>query len=249
MAVVCCPVCGENVNNRPEIKCSVCETPHHAECWGYNGGCARYGCKKSLVIREQSPVAPNLTAFSKLEYYVKKRIIVKIKRGLAGLWKILTYPIQFPENIIGKFFVSTFYSPKAQADYVKKHNYDPNSFWIENFGVSVVLLMIGIVIEICGHLIFNFSESASIFPLIFIYFFLQLCSKAYSENYPHEYNKYAPVWFAFEYLLEYLHKKIKSFVLEIPIFVNNFINGILEQGEICAIEEHQEQINQHKNGV
>lgn len=38
-----CPVCGTPVV-RPVASCSACHTPHHEECWSYNGGCAIFGC-------------------------------------------------------------------------------------------------------------------------------------------------------------------------------------------------------------
>ena len=38
-----CLVCGtEVVDDR--VHCQKCKTPHHKECWGYFGGCSRYGC-------------------------------------------------------------------------------------------------------------------------------------------------------------------------------------------------------------
>lgn len=38
-----CPVCGTFIHERPFI-CPHCDTPHHQDCWDYNGGCATYGC-------------------------------------------------------------------------------------------------------------------------------------------------------------------------------------------------------------
>lgn len=38
-----CPVCGQTLA-RPIASCSQCHTPHHADCWSYNEGCAIYGC-------------------------------------------------------------------------------------------------------------------------------------------------------------------------------------------------------------
>lgn len=38
-----CPVCGTGISERPFL-CPHCDTPHHADCWDYNGGCATYGC-------------------------------------------------------------------------------------------------------------------------------------------------------------------------------------------------------------
>jgi hypothetical protein len=48
-----CPVCAcsifEGAEDDPVVWCKRCNTPHHADCWQYNGGCALYGC------REQAP--------------------------------------------------------------------------------------------------------------------------------------------------------------------------------------------------
>lgn len=37
-----CQVCGEEMNEA--VICRSCLTPHHGDCWAYNGGCAIYGC-------------------------------------------------------------------------------------------------------------------------------------------------------------------------------------------------------------
>jgi|PlaIllAssembly_1097288.scaffolds.fasta_scaffold50802_2 hypothetical protein len=39
-----CPVCSEEEAGKLTQVCSLCRTPHHVECWSYNGGCAVYGC-------------------------------------------------------------------------------------------------------------------------------------------------------------------------------------------------------------
>jgi hypothetical protein len=39
---ICCgPI--EDANRR--VLCAVCQTPHHDDCWEFNGGCSVYGCK------------------------------------------------------------------------------------------------------------------------------------------------------------------------------------------------------------
>ncbi len=38
-----CPVCGEDVV-ADEIRCADCQTPHHADCFRYNGACGMYAC-------------------------------------------------------------------------------------------------------------------------------------------------------------------------------------------------------------
>lgn len=37
-----CPVCRMKV--LAARVCSTCATPHHVDCWGYNGGCGTYAC-------------------------------------------------------------------------------------------------------------------------------------------------------------------------------------------------------------
>jgi hypothetical protein len=38
-----CQVCGEYIV-REAVVCAACKTPHHADCWQYNGSCSTYGC-------------------------------------------------------------------------------------------------------------------------------------------------------------------------------------------------------------
>jgi hypothetical protein len=38
-----CAVCGDRIQIEPE-RCPRCDTPHHPECWRYQGGCAAFGC-------------------------------------------------------------------------------------------------------------------------------------------------------------------------------------------------------------
>ena len=38
-----CVVCRTELPADP-VHCPRCETPHHADCWEYTGGCAIYGC-------------------------------------------------------------------------------------------------------------------------------------------------------------------------------------------------------------
>ncbi len=45
-----CPVCGEAIGPAPEI-CPDCKTPHHWDCWEYNGGCAIYSCPRKVKKR------------------------------------------------------------------------------------------------------------------------------------------------------------------------------------------------------
>jgi hypothetical protein len=39
-----CLVCGDVLSDRTIVCCPRCETPHHEECWKYNGECAVYAC-------------------------------------------------------------------------------------------------------------------------------------------------------------------------------------------------------------
>ena len=38
-----CQICGTDAR-MPWVRCDACETPHHRDCWSYNGGCSTYGC-------------------------------------------------------------------------------------------------------------------------------------------------------------------------------------------------------------
>jgi hypothetical protein len=44
-----CRICGEEMNSEIVI-CRRCQTPHHRDCWDYNGGCATYGCRETLYL-------------------------------------------------------------------------------------------------------------------------------------------------------------------------------------------------------
>lgn len=39
-----CPVCGTAMN-AGTVRCELCRTPHHVECWQYMGRCSTYACK------------------------------------------------------------------------------------------------------------------------------------------------------------------------------------------------------------
>jgi Prokaryotic RING finger family 1/Protein of unknown function (DUF3137) len=45
-----CKVCGEPVADLDVIACSVCNTPHHRDCWEYVGGCSIYGCNGKVGV-------------------------------------------------------------------------------------------------------------------------------------------------------------------------------------------------------
>ncbi len=44
-----CQVCGEPIEDGVNIvHCSYCKTPHHQDCWEYNGRCSTYGCRSTM---------------------------------------------------------------------------------------------------------------------------------------------------------------------------------------------------------
>jgi hypothetical protein len=45
-----CKVCGEPITDGPVIACSVCNTPHHRDCWEYVGACSIYGCTGKVGV-------------------------------------------------------------------------------------------------------------------------------------------------------------------------------------------------------
>jgi hypothetical protein len=45
-----CPVCA-SAGPGPWVRCRSCETPHHADCARYAGGCGVYGCAVALHSR------------------------------------------------------------------------------------------------------------------------------------------------------------------------------------------------------
>jgi hypothetical protein len=45
-----CKVCGEPIDSGAVILCSVCNTPHHRDCWEYVGSCSIYGCNGKVGV-------------------------------------------------------------------------------------------------------------------------------------------------------------------------------------------------------
>lgn len=43
-----CRVCA-NSNQTGLVLCSLCEAPHHEDCWHYNQGCSTYGCRSGVA--------------------------------------------------------------------------------------------------------------------------------------------------------------------------------------------------------
>lgn len=40
---ITCRICMSQIHD-PIVICPLCETPHHKDCWEYNGKCSIYGC-------------------------------------------------------------------------------------------------------------------------------------------------------------------------------------------------------------
>ncbi len=48
-----CKVCGDPIDESEIIVCASCNTPHHRNCWEYNGNaCSIYGCNGKVGVRE-----------------------------------------------------------------------------------------------------------------------------------------------------------------------------------------------------
>jgi len=48
-----CQICGEKIKEGV-VFCRRCRTPHHQDCWEYNGACSTYGCRETQYMRPQS---------------------------------------------------------------------------------------------------------------------------------------------------------------------------------------------------
>ncbi len=55
---VLCQVCGYGMTD-DVITCTLCDTPHHQECWDYVGGCSTYGCEGRPELSENEESAGN----------------------------------------------------------------------------------------------------------------------------------------------------------------------------------------------
>lgn len=48
---IICQVCGEGIiSGNTAMNCATCQTPHHKDCWEYNGGCSIYACQCKTPI-------------------------------------------------------------------------------------------------------------------------------------------------------------------------------------------------------
>jgi hypothetical protein len=54
---VVCKICGEEIHENL-VFCRRCRTPHHRECWQYNGLCSTFACGETEF--ETPRVAPRL---------------------------------------------------------------------------------------------------------------------------------------------------------------------------------------------
>lgn len=60
MATTVCTVCGCKILEGPTTSCSRCDTPHHQDCWAYNGGCGIFACNpntKAVLVAKPAPPA------------------------------------------------------------------------------------------------------------------------------------------------------------------------------------------------
>lgn len=59
MATTICTVCGCKILDGPATSCPRCDTPHHTDCWDYNGGCGIFACNpntKAVVVGKPGAV-------------------------------------------------------------------------------------------------------------------------------------------------------------------------------------------------
>lgn len=56
---VICKVCGDAIEYEM-VCCHRCKTPHHHDCWTYNGACSVYGCLETRYVAPRSvqPISP-----------------------------------------------------------------------------------------------------------------------------------------------------------------------------------------------
>jgi hypothetical protein len=43
-ALVVCQICGSKIASETKVVCRRCGTPHHEDCWEFNGRCSTYAC-------------------------------------------------------------------------------------------------------------------------------------------------------------------------------------------------------------
>jgi hypothetical protein len=50
-AATLCQVCGSTLAKGGVVRCALCSTPHHEDCWQYTGKCSTFGCRSLRHIR------------------------------------------------------------------------------------------------------------------------------------------------------------------------------------------------------
>ncbi len=60
---VICKVCGDTIEH-DMVCCQRCKTPHHHDCWTYNGACSVYGCQETRYVAPRSAAPANPPAAS-----------------------------------------------------------------------------------------------------------------------------------------------------------------------------------------
>ena len=46
-----CQVCSHPITPEARVRCRRCRTPHHPDCWEFNGGCATFACGEKQVLK------------------------------------------------------------------------------------------------------------------------------------------------------------------------------------------------------
>jgi len=47
-----CQVCSHPMAADAKVRCRRCRTPHHPDCWDFNGGCATFACGEKMFLKE-----------------------------------------------------------------------------------------------------------------------------------------------------------------------------------------------------
>ena len=49
-----CRICGASLAEGAVLRCAKCNTPHHKDCWEFNGQCSTYACgEKRFATKKQ----------------------------------------------------------------------------------------------------------------------------------------------------------------------------------------------------
>ena len=46
-----CQVCSHPIAETSRVRCRRCRTPHHPDCWEFNGGCATFACGEKQMLK------------------------------------------------------------------------------------------------------------------------------------------------------------------------------------------------------